>query len=83
MFAFTFKFYLFLCKKRNLINSKFFSKSGIYSDSAVLEIPADKTDEEIREALENFDVNATLCEICSTTTNNAILNPVLNANPQS
>ncbi len=61
--------------------SKFYSIS--YVAKAVLEIPADKTDEEIRETLENFDVNAALEEILHTTTNNAILNPVLNTNPQS
>lgn len=61
--------------------SEFYSHSSI--GNAVLEIPADKTDEEIREALENFDVNAALEEISYTTKNNAILNPVLNTNPQS
>ncbi|MGN0180440.1 MAG: IPT/TIG domain-containing protein [Monoglobaceae bacterium] len=65
-------------------NSKFYSTYRI--DNAVLEIPADKTDEEIREGLENFDWDNTFLEYndyFNTTTNNAILNPVLNTNPQS
>lgn len=70
------------------ISSRYFRASrSVFGDDStymVLELPATYTEEEIRAALKSFDTNAWLFDYYAPkTTNCAILNPVLNNDPET
>ncbi|MBQ6795157.1 MAG: S8 family serine peptidase [Clostridia bacterium] len=69
----------------NFISGKFYNMSSIgYNYFKIIEVPADISDEEITTAIANFDYNEAMKEYWNSTfINNAVLNPVLNNNPNT
>lgn len=64
--------------------SKYGFNASYLQDSTymLIEVPIEKTDEEIYAAIENFDYEAFTKEWGNPFSNNAVLNPLLNAKPE-
>ena len=63
--------------------NNFIGSTNNFSSPIIIECSADITDEQITETIANFDNDACIEQIYDRFTNNAVLNPVLNNNPNT